>query len=169
MEANKMEQDPRFVEQVDLSEVYFMRFHPGEDLFEAVSEACKERGIERAVIISGIGSLEDVTFVSPKEAIEIPVGKEKLNFVNQQGPFELLTLEGNVVPLVGEFGNLKEGDPVLHLHVTLATREGELSGGHLVKATVFTTTELFIANVKNSSVKKKQSCITGLCEMRDDL
>lgn len=169
MEAKALEQDPRFVEQVDLSEVYFMRFQPGDDLFAAVSEACKEQGIDRAVIVSGIGSLVDVSFVSPKEAIEIPVVKDKLNFVDQKGPFELLTLEGNVVPLVGEFGNMKEGDPVLHLHVTLATKEGEISGGHLVKATVFTTTELFLANVKNSKVKKKQSCVTGLCEMRDDI
>ena len=70
------------------------------------------------------------------------------------GPFELLTLEGDVVPLVGEFGDLKDGDLVLHLHCTLGTAYGNLFGGHLFKATIFTTTELFLARVKTARSRR---------------
>lgn len=52
---------------------------------------------------------------------------------------------------------------------TLGAAYGNLFGGHLFKATVFTTTELFLAKVRNSKVKKKQGTVTGLTEMRTDL
>ena len=161
--------EPRFVEAVDLSEAYFMRFRPGEDLFERITDVAKEKNIERATILSGIGSLCDVAFRDLKTGIDLPVNLDKTNLLEEYGPFELLTLEGNIVPLVGEFGDLKDGDPVIHLHCTLGTAYGNLFGGHLFKATVFTTTELFIAKVKNSRVKKKQGTVTGLTEMRTDI
>lgn len=161
--------EPRFVEKVDLSEVYFTRFRPGEDLFEELVKVCKENNIERATILSGIGSLCDVAFRDLKTGTELPVNVDKTNLMEEYGPYELLTLEGNVVPLVGEFGNLKEGDLVVHVHCTLGTAYGNLFGGHLFKATIFTTTEIFLAKIKNSLVKKKQGVVTGLTEMRGDL
>ena len=161
--------EPMFLDKVDLSEVYFTRCRPGEDLFKRITEVCKENNLERAVILSAIGSLCDVAFRDLKTGIDLSVNVDKTNLMKEYGPFELLTLEGNVVPLVGEFGALKHGDPVLHLHATLGTAYGNVFGGHLFEATVFTTTEIFIAKVKNSSVKKKQSTVTGLTEMREDL
>ena len=130
-----------------------------EDLFETLAGILKEKNIERAVILSGIGSLCNVAFRDLKTGIDLPVKVDKTNLMEEYGPFELLTLEGNVVPLVGEFANLKDGDPVTHLHCTLGTAYGNLFGGHLFKATVFTTTELFLAMIKNSEVKKKQSTV----------
>lgn len=161
--------EPRFSEKVDLSEIYFTRFRPGEDLFKELVEFCKKNSIERAVILSGIGSLCDVAFRDLKTGIDLPVNVDKTNLMEEYGPYELLTLEGNVVPLVGTFGDLKDGDPVVHLHCSLGTAYGDLFGGHLFKATVFTTTEIFIAKVKNSQVRKKQGQVTGLTEMRTDL
>jgi predicted DNA-binding protein with PD1-like motif len=161
--------EPRFAEKVDLSEVVFTRFQPGDDLFEMIRQTMMDAGWNRAVILSGIGSVGDVAFVDPKPAIELPVNPEKVNLISMKGPFELMSLEGNVVPLVGEFSNLKEGDPVLHLHAILGHEDGRITGGHMVKAKVFTTTELFLAHLKESKVKKRQSGVTGLTEMRDDL
>jgi predicted DNA-binding protein with PD1-like motif len=89
--------------------------------------------------------------------------------MEEYGPYELLTMEGNIVPLVGTFGTLRDGDLVIHLHVTLGTSYGNLFGGHLFKAPIFTTTEIFLAKIKNSNVKKKQSAVTGLTEMRTDI
>lgn len=161
--------EPKFLEKVDLSEVYFTRLRPGEDLFAGITELCKKNNIERAVILSAIGSLCDVAFRNLKTGIELPVKLDKTNLMEAYGPFELLTLEGNVVPLVGEFGDLKDGDLVLHLHCTLGTAYGSLFGGHLFKATIFTTTEVFLARVKNSQVKRKKGVVTGLTEMRTDI
>jgi uncharacterized protein len=165
-----MAADPRFIEKVDLSEVILTRFHPGDDLFPTLIKTVQEQGWDRAVILSGIGSLEEVVFVAPKPAFKIPVKPaENLNRIEMQGPFELMSIEGNIVPLEGEFGALKHGDPVLHIHCLLSHGNGELTGGHMVGAKVFTTTEIFLANVKGSKVKKKQSQVTGLMEFRNDL
>lgn len=161
--------EPRFVETIDLSDVIFTRFHPGDDLFGMIRKTLSEAGWERGVILSAIGSLMNVTFVDLKPGIEIPVNTDKVNLVEMEGPFELLSLEGSVVPLVGEFADMKDGDPVLHFHAILGHEGGHLTGGHMVKATVFTTTELFLARIKKSNVKKKQSSVTGLAEMRNDL
>jgi len=162
--------DPRFLEKVDLTDVIFTRFHPGDDLFEMINKTVKDQGWERAVILSGIGSLQDVVFVAPKPDFEIPVNPaENLNKIEMKGPFELMSVEGNIVPLQGEFGPMKDGDPVMHIHCLLSHGNGELSGGHMVQAKIFTTTEIFIAHVKGSKVKKKQSTVTNLAEMRDDL
>ena len=161
--------EPKFLEKVDLSEVYFTRLRPGEDLFAGITELCKKNNMDRAVILSGIGSLCDVGFRDLKTGIDLPVITDKTNLMEEYGPFELLTLEGSIVPLVGEFGALKEGDLVLHLHCTLGTAYGTPFGGHFFKATIFTTTELFLARVKNSQVKKKKSVVTGLAEMRTDI
>ena len=162
--------DPRFFENVDLSEVILTRFHPGDDLFQAIVKTVRDQGWERAVILSGIGSLEEAVFVAPKPGFKIPVQPaENLNKIEIKGPFELMSIEGNIVPLVGEFGNLKHGDPVLHIHCMLSHGNGELTGGHMVGAKVFTTTEIFIAHVKRSKVKKRKSDLTGLLELRNDL
>lgn len=161
--------EPMFLDKVDLSEVYFVRFRPGEDLFRRITEVCKEKNVERGVILSAIGSLCEVGFRDLKTGIDLPVNTDKTNLMEEYGPYELLTLEGSIVPLVGTFGTLKDGDPVVHLHATLGTAYGNLFGGHLFKATVFTTTEIFLANIKNSSVQKKQSAVTGLTEMRTDI
>lgn len=165
-----MEADPRFFEKVDLSEVILTRFHPGDDLFSTLIKTVQEQGWERAVILSGIGSLEEVVFVAPKPGFSIPVQPaENLNKIEMKGPFELMSIEGNIVPLVGEFGALKHGDPVLHIHCLLSHGNGELSGGHMIGAKVFTTTEIFLAHIKGSKVKKSKSAVTGLMEFRNDL
>lgn len=162
--------EPRFQEKVDLSDVLFTRLRPGEDLFGRVKEICEENDLRRAVIVASIGSLSDVAFVNPKDNAAMPFDPSTmLGMGGEAGPFELLTLEGTVFPLVGEFGDLKDGDLVIHLHGTLSTRNGEVTGGHLRKATVFTTVELFLARIKGSKAVKKKSVVSGLTELRADL
>ncbi|MCK7582034.1 MAG: DNA-binding protein [Chromatiales bacterium] len=101
------------------------QFHPGDDLFPTLVKTVKDQGWERAVVLSGIGSLEDVVFVAPKPAFTIPVKPaENLNKIEMKGPFELMSIEGNIVPLVGEFGAMKHGDPVLHVHCLIVPRLG---------------------------------------------
>ncbi len=147
----------RFLNKVDLTETYVTRLQPGDDLFGKITELYKEVGAQQLVILSAIGSLKDVEFRDLKTGIELPVALEKTNLMVEHGPFELLSLEGNVVPM--------DGNPVLHLHVILGASHGAVIGGHLFKATVFTTTELWSARVKGTNVHKDKSSLTGLTEM----
>ena len=121
---------------------------PGEDLFAGLIKIAKDYRIERGVILSAIGSLKDVVFVNVRPHTGIPVKTEDMIEIEEAGPFELLSLEGNF------FASQEDGEPVIHLHAILGTSSGAVTGGHLLKATVFTTAEIIVGTVAGSSVYK---------------
>ena len=145
-----------FVRSVNLAQALVARFTPEQDLFGRLKEIMVERGLARIVVLSGIGSLKEVTMRDLKDGIQRPINLDKTNEIIREGPFELLSLEGSVVPM--------EGDPVVHLHGVLGMPDGSVIGGHLFEARVFTTLELFIAAIEDTDLHKLPSPVTGLNE-----
>jgi len=148
-----------FVEEVKIDGVILSRLMPDEDLFTALKKIAKDYGVERGVILSAIGSLKNVAIRNVKTNIDVPVKLENTNEMEEAGPFELLSLEGNIFP------SENDGDLMIHLHVTLGSPSGNVMGGHLVKATIFTTGEIVIGKIEGSSVYKAKSDMTGLMEL----
>lgn len=148
-----------FAEEIKIDGVILTRIMPGEDLFAGLKKIAKNHGIERGVILSAIGSLKNVVLRNVKSNIELPVKLENTNEMEEKGPFELLSLEGNIIPPESD------GEPIIHVHVMLGSPSGGVMGGHLFKATVFTTTEIFIGKIVGSSVYKTKSDVTGLIEL----
>jgi len=148
-----------FIEEANINRVVLSRFMPDEDLFESLKKIAKDHGIERGVILSAIGSVKNVVFVNVRSHAGLPVKKEDMMEAEQPGPFELLSLEGNFFP------SEKEGNPVFHLHAIIGSPSGTVMGGHLLKADVFTTTEIFIGKIVGSSVYKAKSDVTGRMEL----
>jgi hypothetical protein len=150
--------DP-FTDEVKIDGVSLSRLMPGEDLFASLKKIAKDHEIERGIIVSAIGSLKNVVFRNVKINVEIPVKGENTNQIEEVGPFELLSLEGNIFP------SESEGEPIIHLHVMLGSPSGSVMGGHLFKANIFTTTEIFIGKIAGYSVYKVKSDVTGLMEL----
>jgi len=148
-----------FVEEAKIDEVILSRLMPDEDLFSSLERIARDYGIERGVILSAIGSLKNVVFRNVKTNVDVPVKLENTDEREEAGPFELLSLEGNIFP------SESDGEFMIHLHCMLGSPSGAVMGGHLIKATVFTTTEIFIGRVLGSSVYKKKSNMTGLMEL----
>ncbi len=148
-----------FAEAAKIDEVILFRLMPEDDLFAGLIKIAKDHGIERGVILSAIGSLKDVAFVNVRPRTTIPVPKEDMIEIEEAGPFELLSLEGNFFP------SQENGEPVLHLHAILGTSSGPVTGGHLLKATVFTTAEIVLGSVAGSSVFKAMSNVTQRMEL----
>jgi len=148
-----------FVEKAEIDKVILSRLMPGEDLFASLIKIAKDHEIQRGVILSAIGSLKDVAFVNVRPHTAIPVPKEDMIEIEEAGPFELLSLEGNFFP------SLEGGDPVIHLHAILGTSSGSVTGGHLLKATVFTTAEIVLGSLAGSSVYKAKSDVTRRMEL----
>ena len=146
-------------EEVKIDEVIFSRLMPGGDLFTSLKKIAKDHDVERGVILSAIGSFKNVAFRNVKINVDIPVKLEDTNEIDKAGPFELLSLEGNLFP------SESEGEPVIHLYVMLGSASGDVMGGHLFKGTIFTTTEIFIGKIAGSSVFKAKSEATGLMEL----
>jgi hypothetical protein len=147
-----------FAEEVKLEGIILSRLMPDEDLFAGLKRIAKDHGIERGVIISAIGNFKNVIFRNVKTDVELPVKEEDTNEIEKAGPFELLSLEGNLFP------SESEGEPIIHLHVMLGSASGDVMGGHLFKGTIFTTTEIFIGKIVGSSVYKARSDMTRLIE-----
>jgi len=152
--------DKGFTEKINLGGIFLSRLLPGEELFDGLKRICLENGMDRAMILSGVGSLKNVTFRNVQYHVDLPVSLDRTNIFEEEGPFELLSLEGNAFP--PEAG----GDPIVHLHAVLGSPTGALRGGHLIKATVFSTAEIVMAKIEGSTVyKMTKSEITGLQEL----
>ncbi len=148
-----------FTEAAKLDEVILSRLMPEEDLFAGLIKIAKDHGIERGIILSAIGSVKNVVFVNVRPHTGIPVKTEEMIEIDEAGPFELLSLEGNFFP------SQENGEPVFHLHAILGTSSGSVTGGHLLKATVFTTAEIILGSVAGSSVYKAKSDVTRRMEL----
>lgn len=159
-EATQATTEPSFVRDVRMSQLLVARFTPDQDLFSRLKELMVERELDRLIVLSGIGSFHNVTMRDLKFGIQKPVDLGKTNEIIQEGPFELLSLEGSVVPM--------DGEPTVHLHAVLGLPDGGVTGGHLFEATVFTTLELFVAGLTGTDLHKQRSAITGLTEYRVD-
>jgi len=149
----------RFAEAAKIDEVILSRLMPEEDLFAGLNKIARDHGIERGVILSAIGSLKNVVFVNVRPHTVIPVKTEDMIQIEDAGPSELLSLEGNFFP------SQQDGEPVIHLHAILGTSSGSVSGGHLLKATVFTTAEILLGSITRSSVYKAKSDVTRRMEL----
>ncbi len=148
-----------FFDEVKLDGAIVFRLMPDEDLFGGLDRIAKHHGIKRGMVLSAIGSLKDVVFRNVNERAGLPVSLDKTHQIQKAGPMELLSLEGNLFPSQGE------GKTVIHLHALLGSPAGNVIGGHLFKATVFTTAEIVIGKIADSSVYKEKSEVTGLMEL----
>jgi predicted DNA-binding protein with PD1-like motif len=148
-----------FIEEIKLGGVILSRLMPDDDLFTSMKKIAKDYGIDRGVILSAIGSLKNVVFVNVRPYTGIPVKTEDMIEIEEAGPFELLSLEGNFFP------SQEDGEPVIHMHAILGTSSGAVTGGHLLKATIFTTAEIILGTLTGSSVCKAKSDITKRMEL----
>ena len=148
-----------FIEKIKIDEMILTRLMPDEDLFLSLKKIVKDHGIERGMIISAIGSLKNVVFVNVRPHTGIPVKTEDMIEIEEGGPFELLSLEGNFFP------SQEDGEPVIHMHAILGTSSGAVTGGHLLEARVFTTAEIILGTLAGSSVYKVKSDVTQRMEL----
>lgn len=150
--------DPKYFDSIDLSNVLVIRLKPKDEIREKIEEVMKHNGLKKAVILSAIGSVFEATFFGVKKDSGLPFGKDKITVIKQTGPFEVLTLEGNILPA---------GDQLIsHIHIALGAHDGSILGGHLDRAIVYTTLELFLAEIRDSKVEKEPDKIAGGIQIR---
>jgi predicted DNA-binding protein with PD1-like motif len=91
-----------------------LRLDPGDELLLSLREAVRAEGIENAVILAGVGSLDRYHF-HVVTSTNMPPGN---TFVRGEGPFDILTVTGTII----------DGD--VHAHVTCSNTEVAM-GGHV--------------------------------------
>jgi len=146
-----------FLETVKPGRLILSRVMPGEEVFAKLREIAAQEGIQRAAVVSAIGSFEEVVFRNLQEGISLPILLEKTVEFKLHGPFEVLSLEGNLFPF--------QEQPFLHLHCLLSDAQGRVTGGHLFSASAFSTLEILLQELVETSVVKEKSELTGLNEL----
>ncbi len=109
-----------------------VRMDDGEDLFNGLEDIARRCDLASGIIICALGMLRNVELAY----YEYP--REVGQYLHKQlsGPFEVVSLKGDLA--------LHEGKLVSHVHAVLADDKFNCFGGHLSKAEVNATLELFI-------------------------
>jgi len=112
-----------------------LRMVDGEDLLASLLSV----SANSAVIVGGVGMVRDVLlgYWNGVEYEEHAVSE----------PAELLAMQGNLARL--------DGEPIVHGHLTVARRDGTLTGGHLIAATVANTAEVVLGLCKGIVLERK--------------
>lgn len=129
-----------------IDDVYLVRIDKGEDIMQTLNDICTEKGI-RLAKISGIGAADNIS-------LSVYEPNEKKYYTKEfTGSHEITGLMGNVAQL--------DNKTYLHIHATIADKNFNAFGGHLLKAVVSGTCEIFIYKV-NAYIDKVKDEATGL-------
>ena len=96
------------------------RLAKGNDLLQSLEKLCREHDIT-------LGEIRAVGAVTRARVGYYHQKERKYYFLEMDQPLEILALVGNI--------SLKDGQPMVHAHVTLADNAGRTFGGHLGEGT----------------------------------
>ena len=131
--------------------VHAFRLTPGADLKEALERLTQELRLSAGCILSCVGSLSRARLRMPGA-----IGEEEV-FRTYDEPTEILSLTGTLGP---------DG---LHVHISLARRDGACVGGHLVGGCIVNTTaELVIGELPQLEFRRPLDPATGYDELSVD-
>jgi hypothetical protein len=129
---------------------FIIKIIPGESLVECITQFAYQENIHYAVMLSAVGSVKNVRLRGIKSGAKLPITPARINTHVLEGPLELLSLTGNIVP----------DESVLldcHLHIMAGKSNGEVIGGHLFDAQVFATCEIVLTELVVEGVERHLS------------
>ena len=123
-----------------------IRMDRGEEILATLKTVCEKENVKLATV-SAIGATDEFTVGV------LDVGSKKYISNDFKGYYEIVALGGNV--------NTKNGEYYAHLHMCAADKNGVAVGGHLNRAVISATCEMFV-NILDGSVDRKVDEVTGL-------
>lgn len=126
--------------EASLKEIIVARIDIDADLFCELKKLVKEKNIRSAAILSITGSLW-------KAGLRIFRGGKKTDVCELQGPFEM---SGSGTITESE----KEGEPYVHVHLTVTGAEGTYLGHLIEGCKVRTFGEIIILPIEGITMKK---------------
>lgn len=120
--------------------VYAVRLDAGDEILESLAALAEKEGLSLAAV-SGLGAAGEVTL-----GIFQP-GEKQYYSQTFAGAYEISSLTGNITRM--------EGKPYLHLHITIGNPvTGECHAGHLSRAVISATAEIFITVLDGEAGRK---------------
>lgn len=136
---------------------FLLVLYKDEPLLDSIQQCMHDARLKSAVISAGIGTVENVT-------ISYYDRDDKKKFLDRyfKGPFELLTLTGNVTWIH------HHPNPQVHVHTTLAQRNYALIGGHLKKATVSVNAEMLITPFNTQFIRYPEKALKEIYLIKNE-
>jgi len=141
--------------EVEQGRRFVIKIAPGESLQRRLVDFAQAAGVKNAVVVSAIGSVQDVTFRGIKTGARLPITAPRIHLHEVPGPLELLALTGNIFPD-------EQGQIDCHLHVLGGKSSGEVLGGHLLDARVFATCEIVLTEILAEGLERHRSRTGGI-------
>jgi len=135
------------MQAVEKKAVYMGRLDYGADLLEELTRICKDRSLV-------CGRVEAIGAVQKACIGYYDQTKREYQFHTLERPLEILKLAGNV--------SVKDGEPMVHAHITLADGEGRAFGGHLAPGTVIFACECIVEAFEGPTFNREFDVETGL-------
>ena len=135
------------MKEVKLKELFMSKLKHGADLLEEITDICKEKNIQ-------LGRVEAIGAVQKAVIGYYHQDKREYEYLNLDKHLEILNLTGNI--------SIKDGNPMVHAHVTLADAESKAFGGHLAPGTIIFACECVIEAFDGVILKREFDEETGL-------
>jgi predicted DNA-binding protein with PD1-like motif len=117
------------------------RLAKGEDLLGALTSCAREHGIS-------LGEVQAIGAVSQARVGYYDQAERKYYYLDLNNPREILSLTGNI--------SLKDGEPMVHAHITLSGDDGRAVGGHLAEGTLAFACEFAIQEYRSATPLVRQ-------------
>ena len=125
----------------DIEKIHYLKLDKEQLLLESLTEYVKKSNVKTAEI-SFIGAVQNVKVMYFNQI------KKEYEHHELHGGHEVLSGLGNV--------SLLDGEPFVHIHVTVADKEGKAFGGHLDEGTRVWLIEAIIKEINSKeSIKRK--------------
>ena len=125
---------------------YVVRLDPGDEIVESIKKISLKENIKLAMV-NGLGGINNFE-VGVYDVKEKQYHRKEFN-----GAYEITSLHGNINTMNGEF--------YTHIHMSACGIDYNAVGGHLYKAVISATAEIFIT-VLDGIVDREKNQITGL-------
>ena len=112
-----------------------VRMDKGEEILENLKVVCEREKITLANV-NALGAINDF------EVGLFDVDKKQYYSKEYTGNFEIVSLTGNITT--------KDGETYMHIHLSAGDKENKVYGGHLNKAIVSATCEMFIQVIEGT-------------------
>jgi predicted DNA-binding protein with PD1-like motif len=135
------------IKKIKTREIHMGRLPHGVDLLEELTKICNDKNI-RLGRVEAIGAVQKATIGYYHQ------DKREYEYLTFDQHLEILNLTGNI--------SVKDGNPMVHAHVTLADAEGKAFGGHLAPGTIIFACECVIEMFEGEALERGFDEETGL-------
>ncbi len=119
----------------------------GADILEELTKVCADNNIK-------LGKVEAIGAVKKATIGYYDQNTKTYNFFELDRHLEITNLLGNV--------SLKDGEPIIHAHITLADEKGNAFGGHLAAGTEVFACEFCLTSFEGPAFNRGLDKQTGL-------